>query len=221
MEQFQHHLLLSVLVSPMYSRDLLCSAFKKYIQSPLQLCWQQRKARQRQQQLKQQQQQQQGQGQAPSAQEINTASTGQLPSHLIQLSEVDNGDGPRPAAAEAAAAAAGREGGTTHQHSISVLSSGIAGGIAHPQGLAGSSHLAEGAADPKGNITAALMNYRTYVLAATYAMSFGAELAVNNILVKYLFEHFELDLATAGALGEAEGCKRVGGAAWGEAGGAR
>jgi nitrate/nitrite transporter NarK len=55
---------------------------------------------------------------------------------------------------------------------------------------------------------AALGNYRTWLLGGAYALCFGVELVVNNVLVKYLYDSFALDLTTAGAIGEA-------GRAWG------
>eukprot|EP00879_Flechtneria_rotunda_P019127 GHRR01020082.1.p1 GENE.GHRR01020082.1~~GHRR01020082.1.p1 ORF type:complete len:366 (+),score=106.30 GHRR01020082.1:164-1261(+) len=65
---------------------------------------------------------------------------------------------------------------------------------------------------------AALLNYRTYVLAIAYAMCFGVELTVHNIVSLYLYSDFGLSLTTAGVLGGVLGlmniCSRfLGGAA--------
>jgi hypothetical protein len=140
-----------------------------------------------------------------------------LPNSVIELSQNGHGQGAAayvpPAvqlsspSAEAAAATPRIGGGTdntahTQQNSNGVSPGAMAVHLVTPEVLDGTSHLSQGAADTKGNITAALLNYRTYVLAAAYAISFGVELAVNNILVKYLFEHFDLELAIAGALGK-------------------
>eukprot|EP01024_Parvocaulis_polyphysoides_P070983 TRINITY_DN87_c0_g1_i8.p1 TRINITY_DN87_c0_g1~~TRINITY_DN87_c0_g1_i8.p1 ORF type:complete len:497 (-),score=97.17 TRINITY_DN87_c0_g1_i8:316-1806(-) len=47
----------------------------------------------------------------------------------------------------------------------------------------------------------AVTNYRMWCLVATYGFCFGVELTVNNIIVSYLFDQFDLDLNVAGVLG--------------------
>eukprot|EP00959_Pyramimonas_sp_CCMP1952_P288432 6031438-Pyramimonas_sp.AAC.1 len=56
---------------------------------------------------------------------------------------------------------------------------------------------------PKGSVAfyQAIMNYRMWVLVASYGMCFGVELTMNNIIVTYLFDQFNLGLTTAGLLG--------------------
>lgn len=49
---------------------------------------------------------------------------------------------------------------------------------------------------------AALLNSRTYLLAAAYAACFGVELTVANIVSLYLYNQFHLTLTTAGIVGE-------------------
>ncbi|KAJ9531651.1 hypothetical protein QJQ45_021793, partial [Haematococcus lacustris] len=60
-------------------------------------------------------------------------------------------------------------------------------------------------ASAKGNVWATLkhgmLNYRTIVLALTYGYSFGVELTVDNIIVAYLYDQFQMNLTTAGGLG--------------------
>ncbi|GFH26803.1 nitrate/nitrite transporter [Haematococcus lacustris] len=60
-------------------------------------------------------------------------------------------------------------------------------------------------ATAKGNVWATLkcgmLNYRTIVLALTYGYSFGVELTVDNIIVAYLYDQFQMNLTTAGGLG--------------------
>ncbi len=43
-----------------------------------------------------------------------------------------------------------------------------------------------------------VFNYRTYLMAIAYAMSFGVELTATNVLTTYFFDQFGLGLTTAG-----------------------
>ena len=45
--------------------------------------------------------------------------------------------------------------------------------------------------------------YRTWILAITYGYSFGVELTVDNIIVSYLYDQFNMSLITAGEPGSA------------------
>lgn len=47
-------------------------------------------------------------------------------------------------------------------------------------------------------VPAAALNYRTYLLAIAYAMSFGVELTVHNVITSYFFDHFGLGFTAAG-----------------------
>jgi nitrate/nitrite transporter NarK len=46
-----------------------------------------------------------------------------------------------------------------------------------------------------------LLNYRVYVLSLAYALCFGVELTMNNVIALYLFNHFGLSLTASGFLG--------------------
>lgn len=58
-------------------------------------------------------------------------------------------------------------------------------------------------AKPKGIVSfwQAVCNYRMWVLVVSYGLCFGVELTMNNIIVSYLFDQFDLPLTTAGLLG--------------------
>lgn len=47
----------------------------------------------------------------------------------------------------------------------------------------------------------AVSNYRTWILSLTYGYCFGVELTVDNTIVSYLYDQFNLNLTVAGALG--------------------
>eukprot|EP00798_Chlamydomonas_sp_ICE-L_P021321 gene21321-28253_t len=57
----------------------------------------------------------------------------------------------------------------------------------------------------KGNIWAVakcgLLNYRSWICFMTYGYCFGVELTVDNLIVDYLYDQFQLDHMTAGGLG--------------------
>lgn len=55
----------------------------------------------------------------------------------------------------------------------------------------------------------AFTNYRAWVLLLTYGYSFGVELTVDNIIVQYLYDQFEMDHVTAGGLGSLFGLMNV------------
>ena len=46
-----------------------------------------------------------------------------------------------------------------------------------------------------------LLNYRMWCLMASYGMCFGVELTMNNVVVGYFFDQFDMPLTTAGLLG--------------------
>ena len=54
---------------------------------------------------------------------------------------------------------------------------------------------------PWMQLQAAVCNYRTWILTMSYGLSFGVELTVDNIIVQYLFDQFDLDLHLAGVFG--------------------
>ena len=56
----------------------------------------------------------------------------------------------------------------------------------------------------------AVYNYRMWMLMLGYGMCFGIELTMNNVIVVYLFDHFDLPLTTAGMLGSVFGEFRAG-----------
>lgn len=51
-----------------------------------------------------------------------------------------------------------------------------------------------------GNFKAALLNYRSWVMALTYGYCFGVELTADNVLPQYLFDQFNLSLSVAGTV---------------------
>lgn len=55
----------------------------------------------------------------------------------------------------------------------------------------------------------AFTNYRAWVLLLTYGYSFGVELTVDDMIVQYLYDQFELNLATAGGLGAMFGLMNI------------
>lgn len=56
---------------------------------------------------------------------------------------------------------------------------------------------------------AAVTNYRTWVMMATYGYSFGVELTMNNLLSQYMFDQFSLGLQTAGLLASVFGLTNI------------
>jgi hypothetical protein len=54
-------------------------------------------------------------------------------------------------------------------------------------------------------VPAAALNYRTYVMALAYALSFGVELTVDNIITAYFFDQFDLGLSAAGLVASVYG----------------
>jgi NNP family nitrate/nitrite transporter-like MFS transporter len=46
-----------------------------------------------------------------------------------------------------------------------------------------------------------VMNYRMWVLTFCYGFCFGVELTMNNIVVNYFFDYFDMDIVTAGICG--------------------
>jgi len=52
-------------------------------------------------------------------------------------------------------------------------------------------------------------NYRLWVLTLTYGYCFGVELTMNNIVVQYFFDQFDLDLTIAGLLGSLFGMMNI------------
>lgn len=59
-----------------------------------------------------------------------------------------------------------------------------------------SGEMATGKGSLMNLLKCALTNYRTYVLAFNYGYSFGVELTVDNIIVTYLYDTFQMDLVT-------------------------
>eukprot|EP01025_Chloroclados_australasicus_P031183 TRINITY_DN314_c0_g3_i1.p1 TRINITY_DN314_c0_g3~~TRINITY_DN314_c0_g3_i1.p1 ORF type:complete len:507 (-),score=48.08 TRINITY_DN314_c0_g3_i1:209-1729(-) len=55
----------------------------------------------------------------------------------------------------------------------------------------------------------AITNYRTWCLVATYGFCFGVELTMNNIIVQYFFDQFDLSLNVAGVLGACFGLMNI------------
>jgi NNP family nitrate/nitrite transporter-like MFS transporter len=51
----------------------------------------------------------------------------------------------------------------------------------------------------------AALNYRTYVLALAYALSFGVELTVDNVITYYFFDQFDLGLTASGLVASVYG----------------
>ena len=49
------------------------------------------------------------------------------------------------------------------------------------------------------------MNYRMWIMVATYGMCFGVELTMNNIVAGYLFDQFDLSITVAGTLASCYG----------------
>ncbi|KAF6264928.1 major facilitator superfamily domain-containing protein [Scenedesmus sp. NREL 46B-D3] len=56
---------------------------------------------------------------------------------------------------------------------------------------------------------AAVTNYRTWVMMATYGYCFGVELTMNNLLSQYMFDQFSLGLQTAGLLASVFGLTNI------------
>lgn len=52
---------------------------------------------------------------------------------------------------------------------------------------------------------AALLNYRTWALTAVYAVTFGVEIAVDNVLSKYYQNHFKLSQTVGGGIASVSG----------------
>ncbi|CAG9466329.1 unnamed protein product [Pedinophyceae sp. YPF-701] len=55
--------------------------------------------------------------------------------------------------------------------------------------------------DSKKTFIAACANYRTWCLVIIYAGCFGIELTMNNVVVSYFVDHFDMQLTIAGLLG--------------------
>ncbi|GMH43690.1 hypothetical protein BSKO_11612 [Bryopsis sp. KO-2023] len=58
-------------------------------------------------------------------------------------------------------------------------------------------------------VVVAMKNYRTWLLFVAYGCCFGVELTMENIIVGYMFDHFNLSLNTAGALGATFGLVNI------------
>jgi len=54
-----------------------------------------------------------------------------------------------------------------------------------------------------------MLNYRTWMLTILYGLCFGVELTMNNIIVAYLFDQFDLPLRIAGILGACFGLMNI------------
>eukprot|EP00210_Caulerpa_lentillifera_P009502 g9062.t1 len=55
-----------------------------------------------------------------------------------------------------------------------------------------------------------MRNYRMWILTLTYGYCFGVELTMNNIIVQYFFDQFDVPLTTAGVLGALFGLMNIG-----------
>lgn len=55
----------------------------------------------------------------------------------------------------------------------------------------------------------AVRNYRTWVLTALYAFSFGVELTMNNVFAQYVYDNFGTSLTAAGALASVFGLTNI------------
>lgn len=59
------------------------------------------------------------------------------------------------------------------------------------------------------NGTLAAMNYRTWILALVYAFNFGVELTLDNIIVQYMYDQFNMSVALAGIAGASAGLGNI------------
>lgn len=60
-----------------------------------------------------------------------------------------------------------------------------------------------------GVLLLGIKNYRMWILTLTYGYCFGVELTMNNIVVQYFFDQFDLNLTIAGVLGALFGLMNI------------
>ena len=80
-----------------------------------------------------------------------------------------------------------------------------------PDGTYGELHKAGKMTKAKGSgvFLIGVKNYRMWVLTLTYGYCFGVELTMNNIVVQYFFDQFDVPLTTAGVLGALFGLMNI------------
>ena len=80
-----------------------------------------------------------------------------------------------------------------------------------PDGTYGELHKSGQMAKAKGSgvFLVGARNYRMWVLTITYGYCFGVELTMNNIVVQYFFDQFDVKLTTAGILGALFGLMNI------------